>query len=55
MNCLLAFFLDRINMIYKILVSHFQFPEETENTQSPSAKVNKFIGVKVIKWHYQKI
>jgi hypothetical protein len=27
-------FLDRIN---RILIFHFQFPEETENTQSPSA------------------
>lgn len=30
-------FLDRI---YRILNLHFQFPEETENTESPSAKVN---------------
>jgi len=30
-------FLDRINRINKILIFHFQFPEETENTQSPSA------------------
>jgi hypothetical protein len=30
-------FPDRIYMIYKILSSHFQFPDETENTQSPPA------------------
>jgi hypothetical protein len=33
-----GFFLDRIYRIYKIL--NFQFPEETENTQSPSANKN---------------
>jgi len=47
--------LDRINGIYKILILYFQFPEETENTQSPSAKVNKLICVSVIMWHYKKI
>jgi hypothetical protein len=35
-------FSDRI---YRILVKLFQFPEETENTLSPSAKMNILIGV----------
>ena len=30
--------LDRINRIFRISVEYFQFPEETENTQSPSAR-----------------
>ena len=30
-------FLDRIYRINKILIFHFQFPDETENTQSPAA------------------
>jgi hypothetical protein len=37
-------FSDRIYRIYKILISHFQFPEETENTQSPSANDNILIS-----------
>ena len=32
-----GFNLDRINRIKQILIFHFQFPEETEKTQSPPA------------------
>ncbi len=40
-------FFDRIYRIIKVLIFYFQFPEETENTQSPAAnKIGTFNSLK---------
>jgi hypothetical protein len=43
--------LDRINRINKIFILHFQFPEDTENIQSPSANKIGIINTLIRKLH----